>query len=74
MYTHVNGGERIGIKQSRVGREYITCKMEAGPSGHSFGQIYATEAMEVDEMKENLVGEPYAVVESDPRLFVLVAL
>jgi len=48
--------------------------MEAGPSGHPFGQSYTTEAMEVDETKEDLVSEPYAVVESDPGSFVLVAL
>jgi len=50
-------------------REYITYKMET-PAGHS---SYATEAMEIDETKEYLVGEPYTVVESDPGSFVLVA-
>ena len=48
--------------------------MEAGPSGHFSGHIHAAEAIEVDETKEDLVGEPYAVVESDPGLFGLVTL
>lgn len=50
-------------------------KMEAGPSsGHAFGHEYAADTVEVDEAREDLVGEPYAVVESDPGSFVLVAL
>ena len=48
--------------------------MEAGTSGQFSGHIHAAEAIEVDEATEDLVGEPYAVVESDPGLFVLVAL
>jgi hypothetical protein len=53
------------------------CTMEAGPSGHTPGQCRTSEpmevdeAMEVDEPKEDLVGEPYAVVESDPGSSVL---
>jgi hypothetical protein len=51
-------------------REYNIYKMEAGPSGHCSGHSYAAKAMEVDETKVDLVGEPYAVVESDPGSFV----
>ena len=43
--------------------------MEAGPSGCALGHSYTADAMEVDETEEDLVGEPYAVVESDPGLF-----
>lgn len=48
--------------------------MEPGPSGHLCGYSRASEAVEVVKTKEDLVGEPYAVVESDPGLFALVAL
>lgn len=48
--------------------------MEAGLSGHCFGDSYVAEATASDETKEDLVGEPYAVVESDPGSFVLIAL
>ena len=47
-------------------REYNIYKMEAGPSGPCLGESCASKAVEVDEAKVDLVGEPYAVVESDP--------
>ena len=55
-------------------KDIIFYKLEAGTSGHFSGHIHAAEAIEVDETKEDLVGEPYAVVESDPGLFGLVTL
>ena len=48
--------------------------MDAGPSGHFSGHIRAAGAVEDDETKGDLVGEPYAVVQSDPGLFALVPL
>ena len=45
--------------------------MEAGPSGHALEHSDTEEAMEVDETREDLIGEPYAVVESDPGSFVV---
>ena len=48
--------------------------MEPGGSGHFPARGHASEAAEDDKTKEDLVGEPYAVVESDPGSFVLVAL
>ena len=55
-------------------RGYNIYKMEAGPTGHCFGDSYTAEAKAIDETKEDLVGEPYAVVESDPGSFVLIRL
>ena len=43
--------------------------MEPGGSGHFPAQGNASEAAEDDKTKEDLVGEPYAVVESDPGSF-----
>lgn len=42
--------------------------MEASPSNRTFGHFHTADAIEVDETKQDLVGEPYAVVESDPGL------
>ena len=48
--------------------------MEPGGSIHSPAPRHAAEAAEADKTKEDLVGEPYAVVESDPGSFIRFGL